>query len=152
MLAKKYHTSKIKGFGDLPFVRSFGFRGEALSSLCAAGDLVVCTRAKGQPIGTRLEFDISGNIVQQTQSVRTVGTTVALKNIFKHYPVRVQDLQKNIKKEFLKVQTLLQAYAVICTGIRIKFFNENKKGYTKNTTQFFGINSFGYLDNGIIIL
>lgn len=129
MKGKKYHTSKISSFSDLPYVKSFGFRGEAISSLCAVGELSICTRAKGQPIGTRLDFDFAGEITQQTPAVRNIGTTVTLKNIFKNFPVRIQELQKNIKKEFLKVQVMLQAYAIICTGIKIRFFNETKKGY-----------------------
>lgn len=34
-LALKHHTSKIQEFADLTQVETFGFRGEALSSLCA---------------------------------------------------------------------------------------------------------------------
>ena len=34
-LTTKYATSKIAAFDDLASLRSFGFRGEALSSLCA---------------------------------------------------------------------------------------------------------------------
>ena len=46
MLAHKHATSKLASFDDLKMLTSFGFRGEALSSLCAMADLVVTTRTK----------------------------------------------------------------------------------------------------------
>ncbi|MFO0089951.1 MAG: hypothetical protein ACK518_04045 [bacterium] len=35
-IASKHFTSKIQSFGDLQSIKTFGFRGEALSSLCGA--------------------------------------------------------------------------------------------------------------------
>lgn len=57
-LTLKYHTSKISEFGDLWSVQSFGFRGEALSSLCEiSGSFEVTTRTDEQSVGTRLSYD-----------------------------------------------------------------------------------------------
>jgi DNA mismatch repair protein PMS2 len=57
-LTLKYHTSKISGFNDLETVASFGFRGEALSSLCEiSGKLEVTTRTEDELQGTRLTYD-----------------------------------------------------------------------------------------------
>ena len=47
-LALKYHTSKISDFNDLESLSSFGFRGEAISSLCALANLSVVTRTAEQ--------------------------------------------------------------------------------------------------------
>ena len=46
-LCLKHHTSKLQDFSDLASVATFGFRGEALSSLCALrcfclGELCLC--------------------------------------------------------------------------------------------------------------
>ena len=60
-LTLKYHTSKIAGFDDLAALASFGFRGEALSSLCALGDVSVVTRTAQQEVGVRLRCVSGGS-------------------------------------------------------------------------------------------
>jgi DNA mismatch repair protein PMS2 len=67
---------------------SFGFRGEALSSLCAVGEVSVVTCTAGQEVGVRLEYTHQGGLAQQTPCPRAVGTTVAVKDLFKGLPVR----------------------------------------------------------------
>lgn len=60
-IAMKHHTSKLRNFDDLKHVSSFGFRGEALNSLCEiSGVFTVCTRMESQSIGTHLTFDRMG--------------------------------------------------------------------------------------------
>jgi DNA mismatch repair protein PMS2 len=74
-VAAKYHTSKITAFEDVAFVESFGFRGEALSSICAMADVTITTRTADQEVGARLTFDHDGNLqgaLQSTTKVRLV--------------------------------------------------------------------------------
>lgn len=63
--AAKYHTSKLREFTDLECVETFGFRGEALSSLCALSKMVITTRHRTAEYGTRLELDEGGTITKK---------------------------------------------------------------------------------------
>ncbi|KAF2073628.1 hypothetical protein CYY_005047 [Polysphondylium violaceum] len=123
-LTLKHYTSKIEKFTDLLAVSTFGFRGEALSSLCGLGHVVVITRSASCPIGTKLVFDTNGTIKSQMQCAREVGTTVQITSLFRSLPVRYQEFKRNIKKEFIKLQTILQAYALISTECKITCFNQ----------------------------
>jgi hypothetical protein len=71
-------------------LHTFGFRGEALSSLAALGELSVITRTAGQAAATRLDFDRDGHLTGSTPVARAVGTTVAVKDLFVALPVRRQ--------------------------------------------------------------
>ncbi|KAK2152798.1 hypothetical protein LSH36_317g00024 [Paralvinella palmiformis] len=64
-LTLKHHTSKLKDFSDLVNVDTFGFRGEALSSLCALSKMSVITCHESAEIGTKLEYDSQGKIIKQ---------------------------------------------------------------------------------------
>ncbi|KAI8970243.1 hypothetical protein BDF20DRAFT_826428 [Mycotypha africana] len=54
-----------------------------------------------------------------------MGTTVQLSNIFQTLPVRLQEFKRNIKREYNKALTILQAYSIISTNIRISIFNHS---------------------------
>ena len=76
-LALKHHTSKLRVFSDLVSVETFGFRGEALSSLCALSDMTVITRHASASCGTRLEFDHRGQIIRKKICARQVSVIVS---------------------------------------------------------------------------
>ena len=127
--ALKHYTSKLSSYEDLTLLQTFGFRGEALSSLCALSNMYIVTAREDEtPKGTRLDFDISGRL-KSTQVVASQrGTTVSVETIFKNLPVRRQELEKNIKREFNKVLGLLQSYACITTTSRISVSNVMARG------------------------
>ncbi|KAK7005309.1 mismatch repair endonuclease PMS2 [Biomphalaria glabrata] len=127
-LTLKHHTSKLQDFEDLVNVSTFGFRGEALSSLCALSNMVIVTRHQTVAVGTKLEFDLNGRIVSRKTVPRQVGTTVHIQNIFHTLPVRHKEFQRNVKKEFAKLVQVLNAYCIINTGVRISCFNQTGKG------------------------
>ena len=128
-IALKHYTSKLTSYDDLSSLQTFGFRGEALSSLCALSKFHVTTaRADEAPKGTRLDFEMSGKL-RSTQVVASQkGTTVTVEDLFMSLPVRRRELEKNIKREYSKVLSILQAYACISTQARISVSNVMAKG------------------------
>ncbi|NXT12447.1 PMS2 endonuclease, partial [Prunella fulvescens] len=127
-LTLKHYTSKIQDFSDLIHVETFGFRGEALSSLCALSDLTIFTCHKSAKVGTRLVFDHNGRITQKTPVPRQQGTTVSIQQLFYTLPVRHKEFQRNIKKEYAKMVQLLQAYCIVSKGVRINCTNQVGQG------------------------
>lgn len=135
-VALKHHTSKLAAFEDLSTVLTFGFRGEALSSLCALSDGVTLTTATANetPMGTILEMDRNGRLRNSNSKVaRQRGTTVAVSSLFKPLPVRRKELERNAKREFGKALNLLYAYALVpCAtenrGVRLAVSNQLEGG------------------------
>lgn len=116
----KHYTSKLSSFSDLALVRTFGFRGEALSSLCALANVTIHTATSSQePMGTVLRLDRAGRVATDTgRAARQRGTTVTIEGLFNSLPVRRKEFEKNLKREYTKAQNLLQAYALITQGVR----------------------------------
>ncbi|PKA52721.1 DNA mismatch repair protein PMS1 [Apostasia shenzhenica] len=117
-LARKHHTSKIMEFSDLHSLTTFGFRGEALSSLCALGNVTVETRSKNEALGTHLTFDHSGSVIEEKKTARQVGTSVIVEKLFCSLPVRNKEFSRNIRREYGKLTSLLNAYALMARGVR----------------------------------
>lgn len=116
--ALKHYTSKIHKFTDLESLTTLGFRGEALSSLCALSDLAIVTRHSSAPHAIKIEYDHNGSIKTETPAARDVGTTVSLSNLFSSLPVRRKEFTKNLKREYGKMCQLLYAYCLVSKGVK----------------------------------
>lgn len=134
-VALKHYTSKLSSYEDLSTLQTFGFRGEALSSLCALSTFhIITAQADEAPKGKRLEFEVSGKLKSTTVAASQKGTTASVEALFERLPVRRKELTKNIKREYGKVLGLLHAYACISTGVKLTVKNAMPKG--KNMTVF----------------
>ncbi|KAM0709193.1 hypothetical protein Q7P35_003229 [Cladosporium inversicolor] len=128
-IALKHYTSKLSSYEDLTSLETFGFRGEALSSLCALSKFHITTaRAEDGAVGKRLDFEVSGKLKGKSVVAAQRGTTVVVENLFHGLPVRRKELEKNIKREYGKVTTLLNSYACISVGVRYAVSNQMPKG------------------------
>ncbi|XP_031280569.1 DNA mismatch repair protein PMS1 [Pistacia vera] len=159
VLALKHHTSKLADFPDLQSLTTFGFRGEALSSLCALGNLTVETRTKNESVATHLTFDHSGLLTAEKKTARQIGTTITVKKLFSNLPVRSKEFSRNIRKEYGKLISLLNAYALIAKGVRLVCTNTTGRNVKSvvlktqgtgslrdNIITVFGMNTFSCLE------
>jgi DNA mismatch repair protein PMS2 len=134
-VALKHHTSKLSIYDDLSSLETFGFRGEALSSLCALSTFYMTTaQADEAPKGKRLDFEVSGRLKGSSVVACQKGTTATVEGLFESLPVRRKELSKNIKREYNKVLGILHAYACVSTGVRFSVKNALPK--SKSMTVF----------------
>ncbi|KAG8676045.1 hypothetical protein FPOAC1_002041 [Fusarium poae] len=128
-VALKHHTSKLSSYSDIATLETFGFRGEALASLCALSTVSITTCQQGEaPKGTKLSFDPSGKLSGTAVVAASKGTTVSVESLFHNLPVRRRELERNIKREWNKVIALLNQYACIQTNMKFSVSQQPSKG------------------------
>uniref|UniRef100_A0A8C2ZLB0 PMS1 homolog 1, mismatch repair system component n=1 Tax=Cyclopterus lumpus TaxID=8103 RepID=A0A8C2ZLB0_CYCLU len=121
VMAVTHFTSKICSNEDLERLETYGFRGEALGSVCSVAEVSVITKTEEDDVSTQYTLNFSGEIVSQKPSHLGQGTTVSVLKLFKNIPVRRQyySSTKKCKEELKKIQDLLVAYAIIKPGLRL---------------------------------
>ncbi|KAK2064305.1 DNA mismatch repair protein MutL [Colletotrichum caudatum] len=128
-VALKHYTSKLSTYSDLGTLQTFGFRGEALSSLSALSQFSIVTcMDKDVPKGIKLDFESSGKLKETHVVAAQKGTNVIVENLFHSLPVRRRELQRNIRREWNKVIALLNQYACIQTGVKFSVSQQPTKG------------------------
>ncbi len=88
----RHATSKIDG-SDLLNIHTFGFRGEALPSLGAVGNLTITSRAQGHE-AARLRVD-GGRMGAVTPAALSKGTIIELRGLFQATPARLKFLRSD---------------------------------------------------------
>jgi len=90
---KRHSTSKISSVEDLENIITFGFRGEALSSITSVANIEMKTSTE-EEVGTILTSDEQTQIHTSKDKVPR-GTSIAVKNIFYNTPGRRKFLKSN---------------------------------------------------------
>ncbi|XP_027878280.1 PMS1 protein homolog 1 isoform X2 [Xiphophorus couchianus] len=121
VMAVRHFTSKISSHEDLECLETYGFRGEALGSICAVAEVTVTTKTEEEDVSTQYTLDSSGGIVSQRPSHLGGGTSVSVAKLFGKLPVRRQFFSsvRKRKEEVRKVQDLLMAFAIIKPELRL---------------------------------
>ncbi|KFV63469.1 PMS1 protein 1, partial [Dryobates pubescens] len=121
VMAVKHYTSKISSSEDLDRLTTYGFRGEALGSVCSISEVLITTKTAADEFSTQYALDSTGHITLKKPSHLGQGTTVTVLKLFKNLPVRKQfySTTRKCKEELKKIQELLMAYGIIKPELRI---------------------------------
>ena len=133
-MALPHFTSKISEHKDLESLVTYGFRGEALSAVCAVGKLSITTKTEADEIASVYTMDNNGKIVDIKPSHLSQGTQVVVSQLFFNVPVRKQYFQTSRRKkdELLKVEDLLLSYGLIHPELHLSFHNDHRLIWQKS--------------------
>ncbi|KAJ3324968.1 ATP-binding mismatch repair protein [Boothiomyces sp. JEL0866] len=120
LVCMRYTTSKITNFDDISTTSCYGFRGEALNSICSiAGGLIIATKKEGDPLGTICEYDVNGNLKSKSVKSMKNGTVIEIKQLFSHLPVRRQVFSKKTAEICRKIKEIVLSYSIINYAVRL---------------------------------
>ena len=114
---ERHATSKIREAQDLFSLRTMGFRGEALASICAVAQVEMTTRRAEDETGTLIEIHGS-DVVRQEVCSCPVGTNIKVSNLFFNVPVR----RKFLKTDQTELRNLLtEFYHIVLVYPKVNF-------------------------------
>ena len=109
----RHATSKLTG-DDLLDIRSFGFRGEALPSLGAAGRLTITSRVAGDEAAS---ISVAGGDISPVKpAALSAGTVVELRDLFYATPARLKFLRSD-RAETQAISDVVKRLAMAEPGV-----------------------------------
>jgi DNA mismatch repair protein MutL len=120
---RRHATSKISSIEDLSNIHSYGFRGEALSSIASVSVFELRTERYDDEIGTLIRIDEEGQLKTEKGSFPK-GTSVAVKNLFFNTPARRHFMKSNAT-ELKHIVDVFKKEALAHPEISFKLFNDD---------------------------
>ncbi len=157
---ERHATSKIKEKEDVFNLNTYGFRGEALSSIAAVSKLTITTRSENSPVGYKI--GCYGGVVRKFEEVsRNVGTEMEVRDLFYNTPARRKFLRK-MSTEYGKIRDIVLKEALSNSNVAFSLELDGKsaiktsgKGIENAILELFGKSvlknlkkfEYGYLGN-----
>ncbi|MCK9520625.1 MAG: DNA mismatch repair endonuclease MutL, partial [Dehalococcoidia bacterium] len=125
---ERHATSKIAELSELAAVRTLGFRGEALPSIAAAGDVELITRAAEEPVGVHAVL-VDARVVRRSARPAPRGTSFAVRDLFARLPARRKFLSTPAA-EARQVTILVSHYALAYPHIAFSLTSGGRRSLT----------------------
>jgi len=122
---ERHATSKILKKEDVFNLTTYGFRGEALSSIAAVSKLTILTRTKDSSVGYKISS--YGGVVRNFEEVsKNVGTEVEVRDLFYNTPARKKFLRKT-STEYSKIREIVLKEALANSDVSFSLDLDGKK-------------------------
>jgi len=131
---QRHATSKIESIDDLDKIITYGFRGEALSSIASVSQLEMKTEMRDEELGTLIRFE-DGVGLKTEKGNFPKGTSVAVKNLFYNTPARRKFLKSNTTELKHLIETFKRT-ALSHPEIAFKFWNGDDLIFNFNSGDF----------------
>lgn len=160
---ERHATSKISKKDDLYNLYTYGFRGEALSSIAAVSKISMSSKTKEENIGNYITV-LGGKITNLKEIQRNIGTTIEIKDLFFNTPARLKFLRK-AATEYGNIKDIIIQEALANPNIAITLILDGKvsiktsgNGIENSIVEIFGKNvlknvksfDLGFLGNGTL--
>lgn len=160
---ERHATSKISKKDDLYNLYTYGFRGEALSSISAVSRMSISSRVEESEVGSQITV-LGGKVTSLKDVQRNRGTTIEIKELFFNTPARLKFLRKP-STEYINIKDIIIQEALSNPDVAIMLILDGKvsiktsgNGLDNAIVEIFGKNilknmkkfKLGYLGNGAI--
>lgn len=122
---ERHATSKLRTAEDLEFIKTLGFRGEALPSIAAVSRLFLRTKVERDVEGSEVEFN-GGRLVAVRDVAWPGGTEIEVKDLFFNMPARRKFLKSDATESF-HITNLVQHYALANPQLAFMLVNNGRE-------------------------
>ncbi|MGF6907370.1 DNA mismatch repair endonuclease MutL [Fusobacterium sp. PH5-44] len=157
---ERHATSKISSKDDLFRLSTYGFRGEALSSIAGVSKMTISSKTVDCQIGSIITT-LGGKVTSIKEVNMNHGTNIVIKDLFFNTPARLKFLRK-MSTEYLHIKDIVMKEALVNYNVSITLILDGKislktsgKGLENTVIEIFSLNTIrnskafenGYLGN-----